>query len=57
MEVLEECFFYFLGDTMDKEEIQSLAIKEGIFFPADFKKLKKSSIIFIKEGRLMWLGK
>jgi len=45
--------FYFLGDTMNKEEIKSLHIKEGIFFPEDFKKLKKSSIIFIKEGRLI----
>jgi len=38
------------------DDIKSLAIKEGIFFPEDFKKLKKSSIIFIKEGRLMWWG-
>jgi hypothetical protein len=39
------------------DDIKSLAIKEGIFFPEDFKKLKKSTVILIKEGRLMWWGK
>jgi len=39
---------------MDKNNIKSLDIKDGMFFPEDFKKLNKCSIIFIKEGKLMW---
>jgi len=28
-------------------------IKDGLFFPEDFKELPKGTVIYIKEGKLM----
>ena len=38
---------------MAKKILKSTAIKEGLFFKEDFKKLPKNAIIFIKSGKLL----
>lgn len=35
------------------KDIKTLDIKEGLFFPEDFRKLSSNVIIFIKQGKLL----
>ena len=38
---------------MVKNKIKSLKIEKGMFFPEDFKRLSKKTIIYIEKGKLI----
>ena len=40
-----------------KSKVKSIPIKQGMFFPEDFKKLPKTAIIYIETGKLIVGGK
>lgn len=35
------------------DELESLDIDEGMFFPKDFKNMPENTVIYIKKGRLI----
>ena len=40
-----------------KSKPASVAVNEGMFFPSDFAKLPKRTVIFIKRGRIIFLDR
>ena len=40
-----------------KKQSSAMPIKDGLFFPEDFRKLHKNHAIYIKQGFIVDLGK